>query len=138
MLSDVSSEIIKAFQTLLSGQLTYNSKDVPVYTIVADKKVIPTWITISQFNQTESGSKTFVGNRCSILIEVNMKDDYKGLCTLTTAMLNLIYPYKNPTLTLESSLLMTIFEPSINELAEQLDDALYLRKLVRIEFLIIQ
>lgn len=138
MLSDVSVEILKAFQTLLSGQLTYNSKGVPVFAVVASKTVNPAWITISQFNQSESGAKTYIGNRCSILIEVNMKDDYKGLITLTNSMLALIYPSKNPTITLENSTMLTIFEPNINELTEQLDDALYLRKLVRIEFLIIQ
>lgn len=136
MLKEISSDVYKGFYDTLKNQLTYAGKTVPVFSVLADKTVAPCWVTISQYNQAESGAKTFQGVRASVLIEVNViGDDYKGLSTLTNAVINELYAVKNGVITIGSNIVFSLFEPNITELVEQ-TDRIYLRKLIRIEMLI--
>ena len=136
MLKEISSDVYKGFYDALKNQLTYAGKNVPIFSVLADKTVAPCWVTISQYNQAESGAKTFQGVRASVLIEVNViGDDYKGLSTLTNAVINELYAVKNGVITIGSNIVFSLFEPNITELVEQ-TDRIYLRKLIRIEMLI--
>lgn len=136
MLKEISSDVYKGFYDALKNQLTYATKTVPIFSVLASKTVAPCWVTISQYNQTESGAKTFQGVRASVLIEVNMiGEDYKGLSTVTNALINELYAVKNGVITIGSHIVFSLFEPNITELVEQ-TDRIYLRKLIRIEMLI--
>lgn len=136
MLKEISSDVYKGFYDALKNQLTYNSKSVPIFTVLANKTISPCWVTLSQYNQTESGAKTFQGVRASILVEVNMiGDDYKGLSGLADDVINELYSVKNGVITMGSNIVFSLFEPNITELVEQ-TDRVYLRKLIRIEMLI--
>lgn len=136
MLKEISSDVYKGFYEAIKDQFTYATKTVPVFSILASKAVAPCWITVSQYNQAESGAKTFQGVRASVLVEVNMiGDDYNGLSTLTNAVINELYAVKNGVISIGSHIAISLFEPNITELIEQAD-RIYMRKLIRIEMLI--
>lgn len=136
-LKDKSEEVYKALFNAIDGNLSYNSVDVPVYTVSSQVPDKIYWVMLSQYNQAEQSTKTSFGYRASVQVEVVVTNgDYIAATSITNQILAILWDTVNSTLTLDTGKMEVNGEPTITELTEQANAYIWIRKLMRINLML--
>jgi hypothetical protein len=132
---DIGSKLYTAVYNLLSNMVV-NNIDVPViaaYGGVVDN--LPAWVSISQVAQRPRSNKLNTGYEASLLVECWIKgDDYINLTDITNEVLNRIYNADE--IAIDDLTAYMIGEPTIDEMIDDEDNSVMMRKLIRINMLI--
>lgn len=118
--------------TWLNSELSGVIGDDKVYTEIAPKDTLPSWVLISQYNATPSGSKMRWGNRVSFLVEVvTASDDVVGNQNIVNDVLSTIQPKPRAEVSLPNFTLFVLVEPNINSFTEQSEFGMTYRTQIR-------
>lgn len=91
------SDILKSFGAALSGNITYNSTEIPVYGTSPEKAPDTLYIQLGTITTNEAGCKDGFGHECTIDIQIidNSRANYssqKAIEDVTALVLNEIKP----------------------------------------------
>ena len=132
---DVGSKLYTAVYNLLNNMVV-NKITVPViaaYGGVVDN--MPAWVSISQVSQRPRSNKVSVGYEASMLIECWINgDDYLQLTDITNEVLNRMYNADE--ITIDNLTAYVVGEPTIDEMIDDEDNSVMMRKMIRINMLI--
>lgn len=131
MVVDVGKNVYAAFYGLLSGSVVYSGKTIPVYTIMAGKEVLETWVTIEQVEQASNSSKNSSGYDVSALLAVTTTtDNYVMLSDVVNDVLSLLYSAEE--IEMDGLKAYIVSEPRINEVVEYSDSGVFITKYIRL------
>ncbi|HQN84747.1 MAG TPA: hypothetical protein PL079_10175 [Tenuifilaceae bacterium] len=131
MVVDVGKNVYAAFYGLLSGNVVYSGETIPVYTIMAGKEVLETWVTIEQVEQASNSSKNSSGYDVSALLAVTTTtDNYVMLSDVVNDVLSLLYSAEE--IEMDGLKAYIVSEPRINEVVEYSDSGVFITKYIRL------
>lgn len=131
MVVDVGKNVYEAFYGLLSGNVVYSGKTIPVYTITAGKNADDTWVTIEQVEQASNSSKNSSGYDVSALLAVTTTtENYVMLSDVVNDVLSLLYSAEE--IEMDGLKAYIVSEPRINEVAEYSDSGVFITKYIRL------
>lgn len=133
MVKDFAASVKTALYQLLSGNLSYSGKVVPVYNTLAGVNAGTMWVTVEDYSQRPDGTKLRPMYQSTVLIEVVVKgDDYTALNSISEQILGNLYPTYNATVTVNGGSVYILDEPTMSEFVDDNGSDIYLRRQLRI------
>lgn len=133
MVKDFAASVKTALYQLLSGNLSYSGKVVPVYNTLAGVNAGTMWVTVEDYSQRPDGTKLRPMYQSTVLIEVVVKgDDYTALNSISEQILATLYPTYNSTVTVSGGSVYILDEPTMSEFVDDNGSDIYLRRQLRI------
>lgn len=133
MVKDFAASVKMALYQLLSGNLSYSGKVVPVYNTLAGVNAGTMWVTVEDYSQRPDGTKLRPMYQSNVLIEVVVKgDDYTALNSISEQILATLYPTYNATVTVNGGSVYILDEPTMSEFVDDNGSDVYLRRQLRI------
>jgi len=133
MVKDFAASVKTALYQLLSGNLSYSGKVVPVYNTLAGVNAGPVWVTVEDYSQRPDGTKQRPMYQSTVLIEVIVKgDDYTALNSISEQILATLYPTYNSTVTVSGGSVYILDEPTMSEFVDDNGRDIYLRRQLRV------
>ena len=132
---DIGSKLYTAVYNLL-GNMVVKGVDIPVIAAYGGvDNNLPAWVSISQVSQRPRSNKVSVGYEVSLLIECWINgDDYLQLTDITNEVLDRMY--NTDEIVFDNHTAYIIGEPTIDEMIDDEDNSVMMRKLIRINMLI--
>lgn len=135
--NDISYDLYKALYNKLYGNVLYSEKPVDVVTVHGGVSNSNTWISIYNYVQVPNSTKTNVGYTCSVTVEVTHKGyDYEKLVAITDRVLAEIYDGSGLSVG-ANRIAYIVSEPEINEIIEDEETAIYMRKIITIKLVVL-
>lgn len=133
MVKDFAASVKTALYQLLSGNLSYSGKVVPVYNTLAGVNAGTMWVTVEDYSQRPDGTKLRPMYQSTVLIEVVVKgDDYTALNSISEQILATLYPTYNSTVTVSGGSVYILDEPTMSEFVDDNGSDIYLRRQLRV------
>lgn len=133
MVKDFAASVKTALYQLLSGNISYSGKVVPVYNTLAGVNAGTMWVTVEDYSQRPDGTKLRPMYQSTVLIEVVVKgDDYTALNSVSEQILATLYPTYNSTVTVSGGSVYILDEPTISEFVDDNGSDVYLRRQLRV------
>ncbi len=133
---DITKELYETLYQLLSD-ITVDGIEIPVISVTGGYSELGTYIELSQAEQAWNGTKLTNDYQTSILVEVVHKSsNYALVQNIVNEILARVYYYNIMPLASLTHAAYIIGMPTINELVEDLGSEIYIRKLIRISYLI--
>ena len=133
MVKDFAASVKTALYQLLSGNLSYSGKVVPVYNTLAGVNAGTVWVTVEDYSQRPDGTKLRPMYQSTVLIEVVVKgDDYTALNSVSEQIIATLYPTYNSTVTVSGGSVYILDEPTMSEFVDDNGSDVYLRRQLRV------